>query len=263
VVVHAETNRPDRLDFSQETLTFTPDNWDTVQKLQVTAVEDNIHNNDPDMELSFRSTSVDEDYDREWASFSGTIENNDTAALEISRTSGLVTHEGGGWDTFSVRLATEPELPVIVSVTTDDETEGRVAGIPLTFTPQSYGWRLVRVTGVTDTENDAPTPYTVSIQVALTLDAAYLALPVSTVSLINEAEPEDTDPPDDDPPDTDLPDDDPPDTDLPDTEDPDTEDPNGEDPDDEDPEGCGCSSSGPASGLWLPLLGLLFLRRRR
>lgn len=133
-----------------------------------------------------------------------TNNDNDTPGITISRTSGLMTSEGGGTDSFTVRLTTQPTSAVNMSLTSSVPTEGTVSPTSLQFTTtkdQAYtagtgigGWNvahLVTVTGVDDSALDFTQPYTIITGQLSSLDPNYNFNPpdISVINLDNEVPP--------------------------------------------------------------------------
>src|SRR5438045_4606631 len=84
-----------------------------------------------------------------------TNQDDDTAGITVSPTSGLVTSESGSSTNFTVVLNTKPSADVIVNLSSSDATEGSLSTTVLTFT--SGNWNVaqtVTVTGVDDAVND-------------------------------------------------------------------------------------------------------------
>jgi Ca2+-binding RTX toxin-like protein len=83
-----------------------------------------------------------------------------TAGLDISAFSGLVTTEGGGTATFTVKLKTQPIDNVIVRLTSSKPNEGSVSSVPLLFTSSNWNQaQTVTVTGVDDNILDGDVTY--------------------------------------------------------------------------------------------------------
>jgi hypothetical protein len=107
-----------------------------------------------------------------------TNNDNDTAGITFSRTSGLVTTEGGGQDTFSVTLNTQPTATVTMSLTSSNLAEGTVSATSLTFTPtpgpNAYNVaHVVTVMGVDDTVLDFTIPYSILTGTLSSTDTNY------------------------------------------------------------------------------------------
>ena len=119
---------------------------------------------------------------------------NDTAGVTFTKTSGLVTTESGGTDTFLVSLNTQPSAPVTLTLMSSNSAEVLVSPTSLTFSVGNWFiQQTVTVTGVDDSLLDFTQPFTI---VALPLSAPgesnydNLAVPsLSGVNLDNEVIP--------------------------------------------------------------------------
>ena len=123
----------------------------------------------------------------------GTIVNDDVpetpneAGIAVTPVSGLVTDETGTQASFSVVLNSRPTTDVIVQVSSQDTSEGRVNVNALTFTADNWNQtQFVFVTGVDDTVLDGNVGYTVRLTAAQSGDAAYNGLDPDDVRLVNE-----------------------------------------------------------------------------
>jgi len=148
VIVASRSISPRDVSVSGSDLTFTPRNWDQVQNLRVTAVENNVVRGIPTDTIPWIShtvTSDDDDYDGVLSSnrFIRVID-NDIPNVTLSTTP-VVVNDGGGTTTYQVRLATNPgpinreggARHVTVRPTSSDPTVATVSGT-LTFTPQNW-----------------------------------------------------------------------------------------------------------------------------
>jgi hypothetical protein len=107
--------------------------------------------------------------------------------VTVTPTSGLVTTEAGGEDTFTVVLTTEPTGDVIIDVASDDAGEGTADPAQLTFTSGNWDTeQTVTVTGADDDVDDGDLAYTIEVTVnASTADAAYEVLDPDDVAVTN------------------------------------------------------------------------------
>ncbi|MEC4983346.1 MAG: DUF4114 domain-containing protein [Oscillatoria sp. PMC 1068.18] len=191
-------------------LTFTPDNFDSPQAVNVQAVDDDeqegphfsnlIHtvtSNDPDYQTQIvggnRSGTpiIIDDEPTEGQSFGQlrvNVRDNDVAGVSIfqSEASSLVS-EDGATDTFEVSLDKRPIADVTVTLDPNGEISlggGVDAPIALFFTPENFDEpQIVTVTAFDDTEREDennPDPGIVSVTVAST-DPEYLrsTIPIS------------------------------------------------------------------------------------
>ena len=116
--------------------------------------------------------------------------------ITVAPTSGLVTTEAGGTDSFSVVLDTAPAADVTLEITSDTPAEGLVsiggsapaASVSLVFTPADWdSERTVIVHGQQDTgEIDGDVAYLLVTSPAVSTDAAYASLDTVDVGAVNE-----------------------------------------------------------------------------
>jgi hypothetical protein len=134
----------------------------------VTGIDDNVVDGPQPYQIDITATNIAVPI----PSVQCTNMDNDTAGLTFSRTSGLVTTEDGGQDTFWVTLNRRPFGNVSFTLTSSNTNEGTVLPGSLTFTTTSQqavtggsgGWDVphtVVVTGVDDTVLDFTQPYTI------------------------------------------------------------------------------------------------------
>ena len=101
-------------------------------------------------------------------------------------TSGLVTAESGGNDTFVVALNCEPTADVTVNLSSSDATEGTVSPTVVTFTNLTWNiTRTVTVTGVDDNILDGDIAYLVVTSTAVSADIRYNGSDAPDVSVTN------------------------------------------------------------------------------
>lgn len=107
--------------------------------------------------------------------------------VTVDPTSGLVTTEAGGTDSFTVVLDAPPTGDVVIDVASDDTDEGTADPPQLTFTSGDWSSpKTVTVTGVDDLVNDGDQPYSVVLTMnAATADANYLAIDPADVEVTN------------------------------------------------------------------------------
>ena len=124
------------------------------------------------------------------ANFSGNtaqcaVLDDDTAAVTVNPTTALTTTESDGTAEFTIVLDSEPTADVLVTVSSDDTSEGSVAPTVLTFTAEN--WRVaqtVTVTGADDNVDDGNVVFTVLADVSCT-DPLYDAVIIPGVTVTN------------------------------------------------------------------------------
>lgn len=173
---------------SPASLTFTPANWNTAQHVNVLSVDDSVVDGDIAYTIiTAPAVSADPAYDGlNPADVSVTNMDNDVAGITVTPTSGLVTTEAGGSDTFTVVLANQPSADVTIALSSSDTTEGTVSPVSLTFTAGNWNTgQTVTVTGVDDTDVDGDIAYTIITAPAVSADANYNGFDPADVSVTN------------------------------------------------------------------------------
>ena len=127
-------------------LTFSPTNWNTPQRVTVTATDDTVVTDDRRATIMLASTG--EDYDDFERDVEVTVTDDD-ATVTVSPTS-VTVPEAGGRATYTVRLDGQPTGNVTVTVASSS-TAATVRPGSLTFTPSNWNSaQTVSVTGVDD-----------------------------------------------------------------------------------------------------------------
>lgn len=100
---------------------------------------------------------------------------------------GLVTTQGGGAASFTVKLATQPIANVLVALSSSDASAGQVTPASLTFTPANFAVeQTATATGVVRAVPGGNLAYSIQFAPAVSADPAYaskVAPPVSAISL--------------------------------------------------------------------------------
>ncbi|MCU0547197.1 MAG: DUF4347 domain-containing protein, partial [Oscillatoriaceae cyanobacterium Prado104] len=124
-------------------LTFTPNNWNVVQNVTVSAIDDSIVEGTHSSTIAHTSSSNDTKYNGLTISpVTATIADDDTAGVTISPTSTTAT-EGGANGSYTVVLKSQPTADVTVNLTTGNQIEPIA---PLTFT--AADWNIAKTVTV-------------------------------------------------------------------------------------------------------------------
>lgn len=173
---------------STNTLIFTPQNWSQAQTVVVTGVDDLILDGnqaykiiiDPAVSSDARFNGVNP------ADVSITNVDNDSAAIVVTPTSGLITTEQGGTSSFAVSLTSQPTSNVTINLSSSNTREGTISESTLVFTPLNWLTpQRVTVTGVDDHISDSNKVYTIVLNAALSGDPAYGGVNPADVSVMN------------------------------------------------------------------------------
>ena len=135
---------------------FTTDNWDVLQTVTVTGVNDDVADNTQGYSIVLgKPTSADDGYaaiDPNDVAFNNT--DNDSAGFEVSEALSTIS-ESGTSTTFEIVLSSQPKASVVIPLTVSDSTEAKLAVASVTFTTSN--WKIpkpVTVTGVDDKQAD-------------------------------------------------------------------------------------------------------------
>ncbi len=170
-------------------LVFTSGNWSVAQTVTVTGVNDDVADGDIGYTIvTADASSSDPNYSGFVVSDVGvTNTDDDTSGIDVSPTSGLLTTEAGGSDSFTIVLQSEPTADVLISIASSDESEGTVSTSLLTFT--SGDWNVgqsVTVFGVNDDVDDGNVGYTITTGDASSADSNYNGVVIPDPSVVNE-----------------------------------------------------------------------------
>lgn len=182
VTVSVTANDPDEATADQTTLSFTTGNWNEVQTVIVTGVDDDIIDGSVDFTFTLTASDTGGYSTGVMNQVTGSNADNDSASLIVAAPEGgLVTGEAGTTDTFTVRLSTQPTHDVVIAFASSDTTEATVAS-PLTFAPGNWNTpQDVTVTGVDDVAVDGDIAYTIT-GVATSDDTNYHGLTTAVVA---------------------------------------------------------------------------------
>ena len=107
--------------------------------------------------------------------------------IAVTRTSGLVTTEAAGQDTFSIFLDSAPLEKVMIPLQSSDLTEGTVSPDTLIFTPTNWDTaQKVTVTGEDDTDDVIDVDYIIRVKPAVSKDPNYDGLNPEDVTVTNK-----------------------------------------------------------------------------
>ncbi len=169
-------------------LTFTPANWNLAQTVTVTGVNDFITDGaQPYSILTAAAVSTDANYSGLNPADVALVNlDNDGPGVSVWPTSGLITTEGGGTDSFYVVLNSQPTANVSINLSSSDATEGTAAPAALIFTPANWNTpQQVTLTGVDDALIDGNIAYNILTAPATSADAAYNGRDAADVAALN------------------------------------------------------------------------------
>lgn len=169
VTVSIDSNA--QLSVDRNSFVFTPDNWNIPQMVLVSAIDDLVIENNHSINLQFRCNSLPQGLlvpgDARWTysnpAVSFNIVDNDGIGVIIDESGGDTrTTEGGGTDSYTVRLAKAPNGNVAVNCVTANSSLGQTVSPTLvTFTPAN--WDQPQTVTVTATNDTSVEGYTTSL----------------------------------------------------------------------------------------------------
>jgi hypothetical protein len=169
---------------SSTSLSFDASNWNVAQTVSITAIDDAIAEAAVNSLISFTVSSSDADFNNIGiAPLNVAVTDNDVAGFSIVQSSGNVAlAEGGGSNTYSLKLTSEPTANVTITVGFD-AAQLSITPENIVFTPTSWNTaQVVTVTAVDDSTVEATLNSTISFSVSSS-DAAYDALSDNSVTV--------------------------------------------------------------------------------
>ena len=172
-------------------LTFTDQNWGTVQTVKVKAGEDDDATTDPDVTLAHAISSTDDSAYAALADQSVTVSitENDEVGMTIDPTTLTVNEGDATGASYTVKLNTQPAGDVTVTVSGHSGTDLTVSGTTLTnnlltFTDQNWGTaQTVKVKAAEDDDATTDPDVTLVHAISSTADTAYHALADQSVTV--------------------------------------------------------------------------------
>ncbi len=174
---------------SPASVTFTGSNWNTLQTITITGVNDAVDDGDIVYHIiTNAATSSDTNYNNQNPSdVTVTNTDNDTAGITVTPISGLTTTEAGGTAIFSIVLNTQPTANVTISIASSNTNEGTVGPASVTFTATNWNTaQNITITGVNDDVDDGDISYTITTSAAVSSDPLYSGKDPNDVSVINQ-----------------------------------------------------------------------------
>lgn len=175
------------IDSATRTLTFTPDDWNIPQTVQLNGVDDDDQDGPQTAQAVFRidRSLTDDAFDQVAdQAVDVTTLDDDTPGITITRTSVTVS-ESGTTEQFEIFLNSQPDSNVAVDIAIGNPSEVDVTGQFLTFNP--FTWNIpqvVTVTGVDDilVDGNQDSILTVGVRDSVS-DDEYDPLPDQTVNV--------------------------------------------------------------------------------
>ncbi len=140
-----------QLTISNQTLTFTTQNWNVAQNITVAAVNDSLAQGNRQNTIQHTATSTDSKYNKIAVNpILVNITDNDTAGVIVTETNGNTTvTKGGTTDSYSIVLKSQPTADVNIAIKNTNQITTNVQ--TLTFTTQN--WNIAQNVVVTAINN--------------------------------------------------------------------------------------------------------------
>jgi hypothetical protein len=171
-----------------EAVTFTPEDWDLPQTIQITGVDDNVADGEINYQILTQPT-ISEDINYNGINpedVTVTNEDNDTANIQVTPTTGLITSERGETANFEIILTSQPIADITIDLNSNNPNEGILSVNAVTFTPEDWDIpQIITVTGVNDNVIDDNIAYTIITDPAISNDANYNGLNAEDINLTN------------------------------------------------------------------------------
>ncbi len=189
VTVIPSSSDNDEGQVSPDTLSFTNKNWNTYQTLTITGVDDNVTDGTQSYQIDFQISTEDTKYSAlSLSSLSVSNKDDEVAGVEVGTISGNTT-ESGGTSTFTVKLNSQPEADVTISVSSSNTDEGTVNPSSMGFSSSNWNTsQTVTVTGVDDSSDpvvDGNTSYKINLGNTVSSSTHYNDLKSGTLELSN------------------------------------------------------------------------------
>lgn len=175
-----------------QTLTFTPDNWDSPQTVTITGLDDDLADGAQNYSILFQS-AFSEDADYAFLPVDAVPVTNlddDTAGILVTKTSGI-TSELGHEETYSVRLLSRPSASVLLTWTLSDTGEATFDSTTSSTMTQQFtvnNWATEQpftIIGDDDSLADGDQTYTVSVTSVTSQDTTYTLVDRPLINLVN------------------------------------------------------------------------------
>lgn len=175
---------------SPSSMTFGTGDWGTPQTITVTGADDSVQDGNVSYNVTVGINAGSTNDTTGYAALSpdsAALVNtdDDTAGITVSAVSGNVSEEGSTAH-FTIVLDSQPSGDVVIGLSSDDEEEGTVSPLSMTFTSANWnsGQQAV-VTGTDDSEDDGNTEFHIVIAAAQSSDSDYDGINPADVTIIN------------------------------------------------------------------------------
>jgi hypothetical protein len=173
-----------------DSLMFDESNWNELRTINIVGVDDQFDDAD-ELYYIIIGPSVTEDVPFQGFEMQLPFLNidDDTYGMVI-QVEQMNSSEWGNEASFTMSLATQPQFPILFSISSQDATEGKAVTNLLVLAADNWKRGVqVMVRGEPDSEDDGDTHYTVQVSPMITKDLVYKQLQAVKVQLLNKDEP--------------------------------------------------------------------------
>lgn len=188
VIVDVTSSNPAEGVVSTNSLTFNPTNWNVPQIVTVTGQDDAlVDGNVPYTIVLSLNSSGDTNYLTINPPDVSVINVDDEQyGITVTPTSGLITTEAGGTNSFLVFLNRQPAADVTIGLASSNTGEGTVTPAAVIFSAADWNIpQVVTVTGVDDFRKDGNKAYTIVTAAATSTDSNYSGINPADVAAVN------------------------------------------------------------------------------
>lgn len=173
---------------SSTNLVFTASNWDSAKTVTVTGQNDDVDDGNKSYSIiTAEASSADSLYQINPDDISVNNIDNDTAGVSLSQVSGLSTTEGGGQDSFTVVLDSEPTSSVTINLSTNNGDEVSIGSSSIVFSSSNWDIpKTITLTGQNDDVDDDNQSYNIILSAMISADGNYSGTDVPDVSGTNQ-----------------------------------------------------------------------------
>ena len=188
VTIPLSSSKPTEGTVSPSSVTFNASNYAMPQTVTVTGVDDFVDDGDIVYNaVTAPAQSSDAKYNNlNPADVSLTNVDDDTAGITVTPTSGLQVVERGANATFTIVLNSQPTAPVIITLASNDRTEGNAFPAKVTFDDTNWNVpQTITIAPVNEAVADGNQAFKIVIDPASSADAKYNGIDPTDVSVTN------------------------------------------------------------------------------
>jgi parallel beta-helix repeat protein len=177
---------------SAPSVTFTSTNWNVIQYVTVTGIDDTLQDGDKTYVVDIGpATTLDTNYSSLGTTALTFVNSDDDpplagGAVSITNITSTNTTEAGAIANFSVVLTSAPTADVTINLAISNQGEATLSSSTITFTTANWNIaQVVTVTGLDDTLVDGNASYVVMTSATISTDTNYNNVVVQDIAFTN------------------------------------------------------------------------------